>query len=132
VHVVCALLVFPLQCSNAHILILLSFLSGSCSEYHSCATQLVQVALPKKCYCRQYNADRDDSVNLIEMILVCTVEQVSVSFKALAVGRWTHDVIVRNLANKHDQVEHMISLRSNEPTCCCDVTADNHVPALCK
>jgi predicted metal-dependent HD superfamily phosphohydrolase len=36
--------------------------------------------------------------------------QVSVSFKALAVGRWTHDVIVRNLANKHDQV-------SNRDTC---------------
>lgn len=29
--------------------------------------------------------------------------QVSFSFHATSVGRWTHDLAVRNLGNKHDQ-----------------------------
>ena len=29
---------------------------------------------------------------------------VSFAFQATSVGRWTHDLAVRNLGNKHDQV----------------------------
>ncbi|CAM9335673.1 unnamed protein product [Ectocarpus sp. 13 AM-2016] len=35
--------------------------------------------------------------------------QVSFSFHATSVGRWTHDLAVRNLGNKHDQAKVTVS-----------------------
>lgn len=33
---------------------------------------------------------------------------VSFTFHATSVGRWTHDLAVRNLSNKHDQASRLM------------------------
>lgn len=50
--------------------------------------------------------------------------RVSISFAATSVGRWTHELAVRNLGNKHDQASdtrsfpgYLASLASNIFSC---------------